>query len=229
MNIVNAILSETENLPPIAALGYEYVVAANGLFIRAEDSRMEACVPVADGFFLPGLVSVEPYARLKVPPIPAAWLHSILKSARKHLPAEVMYQFGYTDKWTCSIPQTALASPVSLVFDDQAQAVVDLHSHGTLDAFFSTTDDGDEQGLRFYCVVGKVDTDTPEILCRVGVYGQHMEVPVTTIFDGAGPFVDVFEREAEREGAEASQDLALVEDETESTRVEFLASRPEEN
>ncbi|MBI3360144.1 MAG: hypothetical protein HY023_03435 [Chloroflexi bacterium] len=53
-------------------------------------------------------------------------------------------------------------------------------------------DDNDETGLRFYAVIGKVDTDRPQIAARVGVYGHHWRVSATAVFDGLGPFVDTF-------------------------------------
>ena len=78
-------------------------------------------------------------------------------------------------------------------YDDMGSAVVDLHSHNSMPAFWSHTDNQDERGLRFYAVIGRLDTDRPEIRCRVGVYGHHWPVPATTIFESAGPFVDLEE------------------------------------
>jgi len=200
-SFVRALLAESDQLPPVAALK-EYVVAGNGLLVRAADSRMEALVPVADAY-LPGLAALQPYARLRVPRIPAAWLISVYNGALFHLPSEVVYQFGYSagapddlntrGGWRCVRPVQD-ADALSAAFADLGQAVVDVHSHGHMDAFFSSTDDEDEAGLRFYVVVGHVgDDNAPEIRCRVGVYGHHWPVPVETIFDGLGPFLDVYD------------------------------------
>jgi len=192
LNLVGAALVTGEGLPPAKALGYEYLVGANGLFIRAEDSRMAARVLVA-GAQLSGLAPVVPDARLKTPRIPGDWLWSVLGSARRHLPNERAFQFTWDDigaRWRCDAPFQD-ADPASVTYADIPGAVVDLHSHGTLTAFFSSTDDADEQGLRFYVVVGRVDTNTPTITARVGVYGHVMPVPAWTIFDGLGPFTEV--------------------------------------
>lgn len=192
---IRALLSETLPLPPIAALK-EYVLAGNGLFVRAADSRLEALIPVAPAR-LPGLVELEPFVRLFIPRIPAAWLDSVYNGALYHLPDEVLYQFGYSPGapddantlggWRCVRPVQD-ADAMSVAFADFGQAVVDLHSHGHADAFFSATDDADEAGLRFYVVVGHIGRALPTITARVGVYGHHWYVPVTTIFDGPGPF-----------------------------------------
>ncbi len=199
MQLVNSILAESETLPQIDAVGYQYVVAGNGLFIRAEDSRLAALIPIADDFTLYGLVALESVVVFKLPRIPGEYLLAIWQSARRHLPNEAMYQLRYDNfvpdmtrnAWRITMPRDLAApTPTSLAFDDQATAVIDLHSHGAMDAFFSETDNGDERGFRFYCVIGKVDTDTPEILCRVGVYGHHMLIPADRIFEVPDVFTD---------------------------------------
>ena len=62
--------------------------------------------------------------------------------------------------WTCRMPN-ALATPTALAYENDPRAVIDLHSHGRMSAFFSSTDDADEQGFRLYVVIGNVDTDRP--------------------------------------------------------------------
>jgi PRTRC genetic system protein A len=213
MKIANAIMAESSELPPIGEAMYQYVVAGNGLFIRAEDSRIEACVPIADAE-LNGLAEIEPYARLKVERVPGVWLLSMLNSARLHMPQEAMYQLhwsGVQNKavlrtWRCSMP-TQASTPTAVRFIDDGEAVVDVHSHNSMPAFFSATDDDDEQGLRFYVVIGRIDTATPEIRVRVGVYGHHMDVPGDMIFDDLGPFTD-------RLGEDETDLIRLGEDET---------------
>jgi len=186
LNIVGAVLAHHDQpLPPIKAFGYEYVIGANGFFIRAEDDRIEAMAPIAPATLHSGLAPVAPYARLKVKRVPSAWLSSVLQSAVKKLPKEAMYQFIFDgNKWRCVAPKDKKpATPSSLDFEDIGEAVIDLHSHAHHDPFFSTDDNDDEKGLRFYCVIGNVDTDTPTLIVRVGVYGHYFEVPATTIFE----------------------------------------------
>lgn len=199
MNVVECVLALEPELPPLQAM-YGYVVAGNGTFIRGGDERLVALVPTAPARHT-GLAEVTPYARLLVPRIPELWLASIHHSAVAQLPREAMYQLvpdaqarNSLGGWACARPAQA-SSRAAVTFQDTGQAVVDLHSHNSMDAFFSRTDDGDEQGLRFYCVIGRLDTDRPEIAARVGVYGHHLAVPATVIFDGLGPFVDVYGRD----------------------------------
>lgn len=195
LQLVEAVLADTDEIAPARPFGYDYVVAANGLFIRAEDKYMLALVPVAMAI-CPGLQPVEPYARLKVERISSQWLASIYNSARRAMPAEAMYQFvrdpaarNSHGGWACVRPQQK-ADPLSVNFLDVCTTTVDLHSHNSMGAFFSGTDNADEQGFRFYCVIGRIDTLQPEIAVRAGVYGHHWPVPALTIFDGLGPFCE---------------------------------------
>jgi PRTRC genetic system protein A len=122
----------------------------------------------------------------------------MLRSARRQMPDEVMFQLlwdgtrrnAVTQTWRCVMPGQ-VKSPTAVRFDDDGQAVIDVHSHNSMSAFFSETDDDDEQGLRFYVVIGKINTARPEICVRVGVYGTHWGVPALTVFDSIEPFVDV--------------------------------------
>lgn len=56
-------------------------------------------------------------------------------------------------------------------------------------AYFSQTDNADEQGARLYAVIGRLDSE-PEIRLRVGVYGYWQALPLTAVFTGSGPFVE---------------------------------------
>lgn len=200
LSLVGVVLATDNELPPIRAAGYEYVIAGNGLFIRAEDSRMEAMVPVAPAT-LRGLATVEPYARLKTPRIPQSHLWAVYQSAIAHLPNEAMYQHrwdGYA--WRIARPAQA-SSATSVAFADGGETVVDLHSHAGMNCFFSAVDDADELGFRFYVVIGRLTpfyepiTSWPGIVCRVGVYGHHWPVPADVIFEGCGPFIEIQDKE----------------------------------
>ncbi len=62
---------------------------------------------------------------------------------------------------------------------------IDLHSHGRLDAFFSTTDDADDRGaVKVSGVYGNLDTATPTVAFRLCVLGLYipLTVPAEKIF-----------------------------------------------
>lgn len=180
--------------PPMQASGYEYILAGNGIFVRAEDSRMKAMVLYRPAE-VHGLSRLPQTARLKDSLIPCTWLHSIVASMRRHLPNECMYQIVRSgNDWRCVMPKQTV-SATAVEFDDNPLSVVDIHSHNTMRPFWSTTDDADEQGLRFYVVIGNLDQAMPTARARAGVYGYHLDIPLDAIFDDYGlgwPVRDLF-------------------------------------
>jgi hypothetical protein len=50
-------------------------------------------------------------------------------------------------------------------------------------------DNRDEQGARFYAVIGRIYS-RPEIRLRLGVYGDFVDLPAAALFEGLGPFTD---------------------------------------
>ena len=84
-------------------------------------------------------------------------------------------------------PQTGTAT--RLAYQPPVGVVAEFHSHGGSRAFFSATDDGDEQGFRIYGVVGRLDALQPELSLRVGVYGHFAPLDWHQVFDGPNPGV----------------------------------------
>jgi hypothetical protein len=99
------------------APAYQYILAGNGVLVRAETRFFTALLRIAPGV-VRGLPPLRPQFRLKVPRLPAI--------------------------------------------------LCELHSHGLLPAYWSATDDADEQGARLYAVIGRLAA-RPEIRLRVGV------------------------------------------------------------
>jgi Prokaryotic homologs of the JAB domain len=74
-------------------------------------------------------------------------------------------------------------------------AVVEIHSHHAMGAYFSPTDDRDETGRRVYGVLGRLNSAVPELAFRVatGCKPHALErVPFEQVFAGErGTFRDV--------------------------------------
>ncbi|GIK42423.1 MAG: hypothetical protein BroJett011_62560 [Chloroflexota bacterium] len=184
---------------------YAYLMAGNGVIKLAETAHFRAAAPVYPYWAaVAGLPDYPPGIELKVPKIPARWLYLVLDHARncgRHI--EQMYHFHWwpvssgpgfaplgRGEWRVSIPrQQASAGRVSYHGGGDPTIVLDLHSHHAMLSFFSSTDNGDEQGLRFYAVIGRI-YDQPELRLRVGVYGDWLELDPLDLFDGLGPFVE---------------------------------------
>ena len=74
----------------------------------------------------------------------------------------------------------------SVSYERPRNVVVDIHSHGAISAFFSTTDDQDDQGLKISIVVGHLDKSPwyPDGLAsRVCVYGYYALVAPVPLFN----------------------------------------------
>ena len=84
-------------------------------------------------------------------------------------------------------PQAGTAT--RLAYQPPAEVVAEFHSHGSSRAFFSATDDRDEQGFRIYGVVGRLADALPELRLRVGVYGHFAPADWPQVFDGPVPGV----------------------------------------
>ena len=199
-NLATYHVHKSDPLPTNDALAYQYILAGNGLFIRAETHFFEAILTIAS-CTVRGLASLRRHFRLKVPRIPARLLDTILTDARRARRPdgglnEVLYQF-YHHGQTVQVrkpPQQTTATSVLAMGMDDAAVICDLHSHGNMRAFFSQTDDADEQSARLFAVIGKLDTE-PEIRLRVGVYGYWQPLPVTAVFTGTGSFKDLYLKE----------------------------------
>ena len=85
---------------------------------------------------------------------------------------------------------TSVTTSVKTAVAAADSIICDLHSHGNMRAFFSQTDNADEQGARLYAVIGRLDSE-PEMRLRVGVYGYWLPLPLTAVFTNNGPFKDL--------------------------------------
>lgn len=199
-NLVTYHVHQSDPLPANNALAYQYILAGNGLFIRAETRFFEAILPIAS-CIVRGLAPLRPHFRLKAPRIPARLLDTILANARRARRPdgglnEVLYQFHHHGQ-TIQVkkpPQRTTGVSVIATSDNDSAILCDLHSHGNMRAFFSRTDDDDEQATKAYVVIGKLDSE-PEIRLRVGVYGYWQSLPVTAVFTGTGSFKDLYLKE----------------------------------
>ena len=98
------------------------------------------------------------------------------------------------DAYRVVVPEQA-GTTASLTYEPPAGVVAEFHSHGNGRAFFSGTDDRDEQGFRIYGVVWRTGDPKPELSLRVGVYGHFAPVQWPQVFDGPDPGVQLMDEE----------------------------------
>lgn len=180
---------------------YAYVLAANGLYKLADHPVFYASLRLGPARVAGLSRWPEEGVLLRVPKIPAKWLYTVLEHAQKAgeqrsggageivRPVEQMYQFHWNGGgWRVAVPKqrTGVGYIIYQVGQD-ANVVLELHSHHEMRAFFSGVDNRDEQGARFYAVIGRIYS-RPEIRLRLGVYGDFVELPAMALFEGLGPF-----------------------------------------
>lgn len=199
-NIVDYHLVTPQSGPlPFQAHLYDYLFAGNGVFIRSKRPGLEVILPVAS-CEIRGLVSIKPAVRFTYPRIPAHLVDQMLWCAQGAIgeggqSVEMLFHLERSDEaWQLTIPEQEQTATSVVPTDDSATssyatALIDVHSHHRMRAFFSATDNRDEQGFRVYAVLGNIFTQ-PEILVRVGCEGIHWIIPATTVFELPDGLID---------------------------------------
>jgi PRTRC genetic system protein A len=171
-----------------------YVLQGHGLW-EVRKNRLGTFTSQVEKFQVPGLIAdLEESWELNVPRIPAKILVQIVSFFRKihrSLNSEVFVQVFYDwekKEYFPHVPQQTVSGAsvrYTNEFEDDAgkTLVFEIHSHNTMGAFFSGTDDADEKSDRFFGVVGKINQYYPEMLIRLVVGGRKQSVDVDELFD----------------------------------------------
>ena len=144
--------------------------------------------------YLPEFETVNPGFQMTVPKIPMSLLLFIWDffaglSERYRLEALVHILFDTKrNKYTVRIPKQKLThTSVDSVMDEEYPEhmihVMDIHSHNTMPAHFSSVDDEDEKPTRLYAVMGRLDKVLPEITVRASCGGKFIPVDPADVFD----------------------------------------------
>ena len=192
-NLVTYYLHQAGVLPPSDALFYQYVLAPNGVFVRAENDFVSVCIRVArltdETVPIRGLQPIEGWVRLKIPRIPLDLLEVAIAEAQ--VPTEEGFLAETLSYVTWRDGRHRLVSPgdqrgsrsavASETVEIGQTVIMDIHSHGAMPPFFSTTDNRDETRFRFYGVIGNLQA-APEWRFRLGIYGHWLEIDRDMLF-----------------------------------------------
>jgi len=163
-------------------LYYNYILGSNGIFIEAASTLLAARIQAADGE-VRGLAPVETNITLALGRIPQHFfdlaLDTFLVEPDKEHYVAVTGSAGY--HFYVPVQDN---NGGSVIYEVGEAVVLDLHSHGYMKAFFSGQDDRDENGLKLYGVVGRLNA-TPVVKLRIGVYGYFKTLAWGDIFDGS--------------------------------------------
>lgn len=181
-----------EDLPPCPYNTHRYVAARDGLYLQARTHGLSVCkhiAPCGQGTLPYGPLSE--YVRLTGGRLPRTLYDEIVAHARQALPEEwaclILYEPGHG--YRLHVPSVESASGGHIRYRtetfDPEQVVVDMHTHGYGNAFFSPIDDADDQhgGVHISVVLGECDKETPSQVTRLAVHGHLLPVELA-LWDG---------------------------------------------
>ena len=180
------LVNQPAGLAGSQGVGYDYVLGAGGLYVQSESANLTARMLVAPAQ-VRGLAPVSEKVEIAHGPIPAHLFELGLRWFQAVPDTERFFAVGW-DQGAYRLlvpPQSGTGS--SLTYRPPAGVVAEFHSHGKHRAFFSATDDRDEQGFRLYGVVGRLDTAQPELALRLGIYGHFAPLGWPQVFVGPTP------------------------------------------
>lgn len=193
-----------ENDPINAAL-FEYLLAGNGLFVRAKRREFTVSLPLTVQR-ISGLPNSAVGIEWRKPPIPASLWVEILSHAQQGNTSSNFKEEIYLIYWDtvlCSWQWRASGREhtwASTVADDSlpeyADCCIELHTHPPGALHFSRADERDESGkFRIFAILIDVH-DKPKIRFRCGVY-DHL-IPIPAAWVGAMPdgIIDLSEIDA---------------------------------
>lgn len=173
----------------------KYIVGANGLVYQMMDMPFGRITIEADTVSTAEVVK-EGY-EWKIPKMPFQLLQqtvAFFKDVSKDFQEdEAMLQYWYHTKeeryeivclkQTTTKVSVVYAPDMEKALDKDWIKVFDIHSHNEMSAFFSTTDDRNEQPTGLYGVVGVVSKEVPDFGFRASFEGEFRTLPVFALFE----------------------------------------------
>lgn len=175
------------DLAPFDRNGERIVLASNGTFLEVQRPWVRIINQVG-----PALALTVPFGELKEAVeykaglLPRALLEQFVEWAKQESEVEI----GGIVTWNENTGEYALlrsksnhATSGSLDYElpalaDGVHVIVDCHSHSHHEAYFSHTDDKDDQhAVKFAFVVGHCNTNKPSIAARLCVRGAFKNIP----------------------------------------------------
>lgn len=109
------------------------------------------------------------------------------KNSRKEAAVQIFFNME-TEEYEIYYPEQQVTS-ASVVFtrnhdmENDKVLVMDIHSHGAMNAFFSSIDDNDEKGTRLFMVFGNLDKKEITHKLRAGIAGNYKMLKLSDVFE----------------------------------------------
>ena len=181
-----------------------YVVASNGTFVVKKTPFGNITVKVKE---MPYLPEMEQGFKLELPKVPynlflqAFSFFKAVSDETKDEAALVLYYNTETQEYEnlCPVQEVSGAAVtfgkdkdyLLRMIDAKYIRVCELHSHNTMSAFHSGTDDGDEIFDCSFIVFGKLDTLTPEHIFSYAASGVRVDSTIWDLFERPSSHIDL--------------------------------------
>lgn len=163
--------------------GQRVIVAANGVFVQVKLDWLDCIVRIAYIAPVPPIPygTVQEHIEFTFGVIPVPLLEVFIEAGRAGLPNEVAGGLIYsrrTGGMRMQVFDVLRTSPngveyrMPLLEGDESIAI-DLHTHGRDRAFWSHTDNRDDQGVKIAGVFGNLDQGKPSAAFRLAVNGYY--------------------------------------------------------
>jgi PRTRC genetic system protein A len=156
---------------------------------------------------------LAPSFKARLPKIPMFLLYQIISFFRMisdEFKLEALVHIVYdtaTDKYNVKIPKQRLTKiSVDSVLEEYPENVIhvmDIHSHNTMAARFSETDNQDEKATRLYAVIGRLDKEIPDMALRASNGGKFIKINLSDVFDFEATYPEAWTDEINHAMAEA--------------------------
>ncbi|MFM7885721.1 MAG: Mov34/MPN/PAD-1 family protein, partial [Pseudanabaena sp.] len=161
-------------------------------FVRARRQGLEAIAPVSY-YKAKGLRIIAATVQMTYPPVPVFLVEQMLEASRlasgaNNQPVEILFHLYFENgNWQLAIPDQEQTATSCKPLDNSTnssynKALIEIHSHHSMRAYFSDTDNRDETGFRIYGVLGEIFSN-PQIRMRVGIYGHFHETATAGILE----------------------------------------------
>lgn len=171
-------------------------------YVPSDDGKVYEVRPNKIGTFVAPAKNVKVFSKVRagfipaLPKIPYRLLMQILTFFKAYATSSEVVEamvyvyyshcdnmfYVYVPKQTVS--KDAINTTLPDLDDEKFTLVMEIHSHNTMNAFFSGIDDRDERATRLYTVVGHLDNLFPEVKTRASVGGTFIEIEPSMVFEG---------------------------------------------
>ena len=178
---VNYLINSLTGLEGEPGVFYDYIMAGDGLYLRAKNAHLTATVCIAPQE-IRGLAPLKEEIQLLHGKIPLYFLNLALSILCIKPDTEQYLAVTWQGNYSLNVP-SQLQTAGSVTYETLPGTILDIHSHvGGVPAHFSGIDNRDEQGLCLYAVVGDLRNLCPTIDLRLGIYGYFMPLKKEDVF-----------------------------------------------